>query len=99
MKYHILVACGTGGVTSTAVATRIKEGLAERGLNITTKQCRIQDVAVNIEGMDVVVTTSRLSETFEVPMFNGIAFLTGVGVEKSLDEIELALLNSKKKED
>ena len=98
MKYHILVACGTGGVTSTAVATRIKEGLAERGLNITTKQCRIQDVAVNIEGMDVVVTTSRLSETFEVPMFNGIAF-DRCWCQKSLDEIELALLNSKKKED
>lgn len=97
MKYRILVACGTGAVTSTHVATRIKEGLAQRGITATTSQCRINDVASNLSGIDVIVTTSRIEDEFEVPLFNGVPFLTGVGAEGVLDSISELLKNKEKR--
>ena len=87
MKYRILVACGTGAATSTHVATRLREELARRGLVVSTTQCRIQDVGVNLAGIDLIVTTSKVEETYEVPLFNGIPFLTGIGASQLLDRI------------
>ncbi|WP_203247281.1 PTS sugar transporter subunit IIB [Sporosarcina beigongshangi] len=95
MKYRILVACGTGGVTSTHVATRLKEELARRGIVVTTTQCRIQDIAVNLTGIDLIVTTSKVEKTYEVPLFKGIPFLTGIGADQLLTEIVKALENKK----
>lgn len=86
-KYRILVACGTGVATSTTVATRLKQELAKRGIEATTVQCRIQDVAVNLDGIDLIVTTSKLDETFSVPMYTGIPFLTGIGVDQLVSKI------------
>ncbi|MBS4207888.1 PTS sugar transporter subunit IIB [Bacillus sp. FJAT-50079] len=93
MKYRILVACGTGAATSTHVATRLREELARRGLGVTTTQCRIQDVAVNLTGIDLIVTTSKVAETYEVPLFNGIPFLTGIGADQLLNQIVKTLEN------
>jgi PTS system galactitol-specific IIB component len=96
VKYRILVACGTGAATSTHVATRLREELARRGIVVTTTQCRIQDVGVNLAGVDLIVTTSKVEETYEVPLFNGIPFLTGIGADKLLNQIVDTL--KKKKE-
>lgn len=93
MKYRILVACGTGAATSTHVATRLREELARRGIVVSTNQCRIQDVAVNLTGIDLIVTTSKVEETYDVPLFNGIPFLTGMGADQLLNQIVKALEN------
>ncbi len=95
MKYRILVACGTGVATSTHVATRLREELARRGIVVTTTQCRLQDVGVNLAGIDLIVTTSKIEKTYEVPLFNGIPFLTGVGLEQLLDKIADTLREKK----
>lgn len=91
MKHRILVACGTGAATSTHVATRIREELGSKGLEVVTTQCRIQDIGVNLTGIDLIVTTSRVEKSYDVPLFNGIPILTGMGAEQLYNKIMKAL--------
>lgn len=94
MKYRILVACGTGAATSTFVATRLKDALAERGIEVTTTQCNISNVAQSLTGIDLLLTTTKLEETFGVPSFLGIPFLTGIGTDRLVDQIVDVLKNN-----
>lgn len=100
MKYRILVACGTGAATSTHVAVRLKEELHLRGIDVITTQCTLQDVEHSLTGMDIVVTTSKVEDDYDIPLFTGIPFLTGMGTDQLLDQIVNALKKRKEnKED
>jgi PTS system galactitol-specific IIB component len=88
MIYHIVVACGTAIATSTHVAIKIKELLAERGIKITTTQCRVTEVPSYADGAHLVVSTAQIPYDINVPVINGIAFLTGIGEKEVIDEIE-----------
>jgi PTS system galactitol-specific IIB component len=88
IQYHIVVACGTAIATSTHVAIKIKEQLAERGLKITTTQCRVTEVPSYSDGSHLVVSTAQIPYDINVPVVNGIAFLTGIGEKEVLDKIE-----------
>ena len=86
--YHIVVACGTAIATSTHVAIKIKEKLEQRGIKITTVQCRVTEVPSYAEGADLVVSTAQIPYDIDVPVINGIAFLTGIGEKEVIDSIE-----------
>ena len=96
MKYRILVACGSGAASSTVIVTRLKAALAERGYDVITKQCNIGNVASNLAGIDVLLTLAKIAGDFEVPTFDGIPFLTGVGKDQLVNDIVDALENIKK---
>lgn len=91
--YHIVVACGTAIATSTHVAIKIKEVLAERGIKITTTQCRVSEVPSYTSGASLIVSTAQVPFDLEVPVVNGLAFLTGVGEKEVIDKIEEILRN------
>jgi PTS system galactitol-specific IIB component len=86
--FKIVVACGTAIATSTHVAIKIKEHLEQRGLKISTVQCRVTEVPSYAEGADLVVSTAQIPYDIEVPVVNGIAFLTGIGEKEVVDKIE-----------
>jgi PTS system galactitol-specific IIB component len=88
-----LVSCGTGAASSTIVATRLKDELAERGIDVITKQCNVGNIAENLEGIDLLLTTSKIHEDVGVPAFNGVPLLTGVGSDQLVDDIVEALKN------
>jgi len=87
VKHRILVACGCGAASSTFVAIRVAEALAERGIDVVATQCNLSDVASNLEGIDLILTTAKLEESFNVPSFLGVPFLTGIGTDQLLDQI------------
>lgn len=91
MSHRILVACGSGIATSTHVATVLKERLAERGHEVSTTQCRIQDLRSYLAGIDVIVVTSALESDLGIPVINGVPFLTGIGAGAALDSVEDAI--------
>lgn len=93
MKYRILVSCGTGAASSTIVATRLKDELAERGIDVITTQCNVASIASNLAGIDLLLTTSKIHEDVGVPAFNGVPLLTGVGSDQLIDDIVEALKN------
>lgn len=92
--YTVVVACGTAIATSTHVAIKLKELLEERGLKIHTIQCRVTEVPSFAPGADLVVATAQVPYDIDVPVVDGIPFLTWIGVKEVIDKIE-TLLTSK----
>jgi PTS system galactitol-specific IIB component len=86
--FKIVVACGTAIATSTHVAIKIKELLEERGLKIHTIQCRVPEVPSLAPDADLVVATAQVPFDIDIPVVDGIPFLTGIGVKEVIDKIE-----------
>jgi PTS system galactitol-specific IIB component len=86
-KVKILVVCGTGIATSTVVSRKLEEKLPERGFNVETRQCKAAEVKENLNGIDLIVSTTPISEAISVPVIRTLAFLTGVREEQAIDEI------------
>ncbi|MCC3145685.1 PTS sugar transporter subunit IIB [Halanaerobium sp. Z-7514] len=89
-KKKILVACGSGIATSTIIMDKLKNGLKKRGVEIELEQCKISEAENYIEDLklDAVVLNGTVNSEYSVPAFSGLSFLTGVGEDKLLDEIE-----------
>ncbi|HEV2501992.1 PTS sugar transporter subunit IIB [Mesorhizobium sp. UC22_110] len=87
----ILFACGTGVATSTAVNATVTEAMKARGLTFNAMQCKATEVASLADGVDLIVSTTPISASVTVPIVKGLAFLTGIGKDKALDDIEAEL--------
>ncbi|HEY53035.1 MAG TPA: PTS sugar transporter subunit IIB [Caldilineae bacterium] len=87
----VLVACGTAIATSTVVAKGIEEAMRDRGMNVTTRQCKAAEIRSRLSGVDLVVTTTPVPSDLGVPVIQTLAFLTGIGKEDVLNQIEQAL--------
>ena len=92
--YKIIVACGTAIATSTLVAIKVKELLAERGLNVYTIQCRVVEVPSLAPDANLIIATAQVPFDLNIPVVDGIPFLTGIGIKEVIDNIE-SLLRSK----
>lgn len=89
--YKIVVACGTAIATSTHVAIKIRELLEERGMKVHTIQCRVPEVPSLAPDADLVVATAQVPFDIDVPVVDGIPFLTGIGIKEVIDRIETLL--------
>ncbi len=89
--YTILVACGTGIATSTHVSMKITEELEKRGKQIHVIQCRVQEVPRYADSADIIIATAHVPFEVPIPVFNGVPFLTGIGLKEVIDEIDQAL--------
>ncbi|MBZ5759340.1 MULTISPECIES: PTS sugar transporter subunit IIB [Rhizobium] len=87
----ILFACGTGIATSTAVNAAVTEEMKKRGLFFNAMQAKATEVPSLADGVDFIVSTTPISASVTKPVIKGLAFLTGIGKDKVLDEIEMAL--------
>ncbi len=83
----ILVVCGSGIATSTAVAMELKERLEERGLEVVVRQTDVFSVAGNLAGVDLIASTCALNGDFGLPVVNAVPLLTGIGSEGVIDSI------------
>jgi PTS system galactitol-specific IIB component len=86
--YKIVVACGTAIATSTHVSLKLKELLEERGFDAVMSQCRVSEVLSVISGAQAVVATSQVPYDIDVPVVDGIPFLTGIGIKEVIDKLE-----------
>ena len=86
-KKRILVACGTAIATSTVVARKIEEELEKRGIAVSITQCKSTEVPSKLDGHDLVVTTTQVPDTGDIPVLYTVSFLTGIGVDKDLERI------------
>jgi len=91
--FKIVVACGTAIATSTLVSIKVKEFLAERGLNIYTIQCRVVEVPNLAPNADLIISTAQVPFDLNIPVVDGIPFLTGIGIKEVIDKIESILRN------
>ncbi len=87
----VLVICGTGIATSTVVAIKIREFCATRNIPVEVSQGKVMDILRGIEGYDLIVATTPIPSKINIPVIRGLPFLTGVGVEATLEQIAQAL--------
>jgi galactitol PTS system EIIB component len=85
---RVLIVCGTGIATSTVVAEKVRRHLAERGIAASVEQTKVTELHRGAKGYDVIVATTQVSGDLGVPVVAGLPFLTGIGVEAALAEVE-----------
>ncbi len=85
----ILVACGTALATSTVVAKKIKKITKENGIDCQIIQAKASDAFSKAKELkpDLIVSTYYLEGDIDIPIINGRAFLTGINVEKIIDQM------------
>lgn len=84
----ILVACGNGIATSTVVATKVKNYLAEHGVQAETTQTKLMEVPGKVAGYDLLITTGQFDgQTAGVPTVKGMPILTGIGADETMQSI------------
>ena len=88
---RVLVACGTAVATSTVVATAIEEAMRARGVAVSLHQCKATELPSLADGADLIVSTTPVPAGLGRPVIKGLPFLTGIGKDAALDEIEKVL--------
>ena len=85
----IIVACGSGIATSTVALSKIQTGLESKGKlkDIQFVQTSLSELPSLVEGATVIVTTAQGGDGFGVPVVSVLGLITGLGVDKVIDEI------------
>jgi len=84
----LLTLCGTGGVTSAVVKVKARKILEEAGYEVVSSSVKIVEARSSCESFkpDIIISSAPCSIE-GVNVINGMAFLTGVGVDKLKEEI------------
>jgi galactitol PTS system EIIB component len=85
--YKIASVCGAGLATSTWIAIKLKEALAERGIETEITEMKIMDLALSAFNFDLIVSASNLGDVYNVPVVVSTSILTGIGFEDTIEEI------------
>ena len=89
----IIVACGGAVATSTVAANLIRELAKKHGIDAEVVQHQIGELEAKKDGADLIVTTGRYKKNLGVPVIQGTAFISGIGVE-ALEEKILAVIKN-----
>lgn len=84
---QVLFVCGTGGITSAVAENRVVEACTDAGLAVHTKRCTPASIDSNLDGIDLIVSTTYLAGTYPVEVVNALSLITGIGSEAVLNEI------------
>jgi len=86
---RILLVCGSGICTSTAVNVKVTKALEDRGHKGKFKitQGKTAEVAAQSPNYDLCISTSILGGSCGCPLVIGTKFLVGVGTEPIVDKI------------
>ena len=91
MAKRVLVICGTGVATSTVVAMKIQDFCKSRNIPVVVSQGKVMDILRGIEGYDLIVATTPIPSKITIPVIEGLPFLTGIGIDATLERIAEAL--------
>ncbi|GAB2021145.1 PTS sugar transporter subunit IIB [Pseudolactococcus yaeyamensis] len=91
---NILLACGSGIATSTAVHQKVNQALDENGFagKYKINQIKVMEAVSMQDSYDFLIATTQPPQGLKIPFVSGVSFLTGVGKEKAIQQI-LDLMN------
>lgn len=93
-KYRIASVCGAGLATSTWIATKLGDILAERGIDAEISEVKIMDLGMSAANYDLIVSASALGDAYGVPVVQTTSILTGIGLDDTVQKI-LEILKGK----
>jgi galactitol PTS system EIIB component len=97
MKKVIWLACGSGVASSQMAAHTLGEKVKQRGLDVDIQVVGFRDMGARHQKPDVLVSIApgiengNYADLKGVKIINGVPLLTGIGIDKVMDEIEQAL--------
>ncbi|MEK4299646.1 PTS sugar transporter subunit IIB [Oceanobacillus sp. FSL W8-0428] len=68
-------------------ALKIRALLKENNIDADVSQCRVSELSSKVSGTDLIVTTAKVDKDYGVPVIHGLAFISGVGLDKTKKEI------------
>lgn len=84
----VIVACGSGVATSQTVASKVKRMLEEKKIRAQVEAVDIKSIDQHLKRCDAYISiTGPKNINTDVPIFNGIAFLTGAGMDKEFERL------------
>lgn len=83
----IIVACGSGVATSQAVASKVNRLLKENNVDAQVEAVDLKSVERHMDSSVAYITITKTTKEYPIPVINGIAFLTGVGMDKELKKL------------
>lgn len=88
-RFRILLLCGTGIATSTAMRLKIEQELKARGISngVEVRQGKVADVLHGSVDGELIVSTAQVPKSVTVPVINGVPLITGVGAKAVLDQV------------
>ncbi|WP_297689324.1 PTS sugar transporter subunit IIB [uncultured Anaerococcus sp.] len=90
-KLKVLVACGSGIVTSTIVQEEIKKIADENSINIDISKATIAEVEAKQDGYDVIFTTSNYRNKLRTPHMSVFGLVSGINKDKNIEDIKSML--------
>lgn len=79
-KKRILVACGAGIATSTIVMNRLTNLLEENKIDADVTQIKIVEAKSLQKQADLIISTTILPTTYEIPAIVVTQYITGIGM-------------------
>lgn len=83
----VIVACGSGVATSQTVASKVMRLLKEKGHNIQVEVVDLKSVDTHMKDSAAYIAITKIDKEYPIPIINGIAFLTGIGMDAELQKI------------
>lgn len=84
MAARVVVACGSGVATSEMVAAKVSlliEAAGERADVVAVEMSQLDEA---LEGADAYVAVVKTDGSYDVPVINGVAFVTGMNQDEEL---------------
>jgi PTS system galactitol-specific IIB component len=93
----ILTVCGVGFSSSTIIAERVRELVERNGLSgeVRIRQATFNELPHLLDSVNIVVASSKVLGEYPIPIFNGVPFLSGIGMEELEGKILEALKSDK----
>jgi galactitol PTS system EIIB component len=92
--FKILSVCGSGTVTSSMVAQKLREEMEARGLRVATNEGKPTEALSFAQSgtYDLITHTSPLPKAdYGIPTISSVSCLTGMGEEEFFDKVEETL--------
>ncbi|MFD1449043.1 PTS sugar transporter subunit IIB [Oceanobacillus profundus] len=83
----VIVACGSGVATSQTVASKVKKILEKNKVRADVSAVDIKSLDKYVKSSDVYISITKTTKEYNIPTLNGIAFLTGMGIEEETKKL------------
>lgn len=97
-KFKIASVCGSGYATSGWIATKLMDALQKNEIDAEITEVKVVDLAMVAESFDLIVSASKLSDIYGVPVVASSSIITGIGFDETLEEIISKLKEVENKE-
>lgn len=91
MTARIIVACGSGVATSQTVASKVERLLKADNVDAEIEAVDIKSIKHTIKNADIYISIVKEDTDWGIPVFNGVAFLTGIGQDAEYKKLLAAI--------